>query len=383
MNQDTYDKQFAFEELRSYRSGDETVLARVRDLRSHIAAAAIDEYKKDLLERACDDMLSLPPFTIQPGRLTLQRHTVDEIQRLSDVELPRYLVYRYRYETYPQTHTVDEFPPLIQIEPTSICNYRCAFCYQIDKSLSAKGSEHSGSMSLELFKAVIDQVQGNIEAVTLASRGEPLLNRRIEEMLSYCGGKFLGLKVNTNASRLTEAICHAILQADVNTLVISADAASEPLYSQLRINGHLDTVIRNVTRFHEIRAKYYPRSQTILRVSGVHVSDEQSLDDMEALWKDLVEQVSFTKFKPWEHGNALPLNGIQEPCSDLWRRMFVWWDGRVNPCDSDYLSTLVVGDVRNTSIRELWAGQAYQDLREKHLNAKRGNVSPCNRCNVT
>ena len=36
-------------------------------------------------------------------------------------------------------------------------------------------------------------------------------------------------------------------------------------------------------------------------------------------------------------------NGIAEPCSDLWRRMFIWWDGVVNPCDSDYKSTLSVG----------------------------------------
>jgi sulfatase maturation enzyme AslB (radical SAM superfamily) len=383
MTQKMYDKQYSFEELRSDRNGDEIVLARVRTVQSNIATAAIDESKKDLLTRACDDILSLPPFTIQPGRLSLQRHTIDEILRLPDAELPRYLVYRYRYETFPQTYTIDDFPPLLQIEPISLCNYRCVFCYQVDKSLSAKGSEHMGTMSLELFKAVIDQAQGNIEAVTLASRGEPLLNPKIKEMLAYCHGKFLGLKINTNASKLTEAICHAILEADINTLVISADAAKEPLYSQLRVNGKLKTVLANVTRFHEIRAKHYPQTRTILRVSGVHVSDEQNLDDMEGLWKGLADQVSFTRYMPWERTYTLPLHGMQTPCSDLWRRMFVWWDAKVNPCDNDYLSKLSVGDARHASIHELWTGQAYQDIRDKHLNAKRGEASPCNRCNFT
>ena len=30
---------------------------------------------------------------------------------------------------YPQTRTLDNFPPYLQIEPTSICNFRCVFCF--------------------------------------------------------------------------------------------------------------------------------------------------------------------------------------------------------------------------------------------------------------
>lgn len=375
-----YDKQDSFEEFRSDRSRDDIALGRVREIQRRIDVLGLDDHRRAVLAKACQDLLSLPARTIQPGRLTLQAHTIDEILRLTDAELPRYLIYRYRYETYPVTHTLDAFPPLIQIEPTSICNYRCVFCYQIDPALSGKASEHMGSMPLELFTSLIDQAQGQTEAVTLASRGEPLLSRQIERMLAYCAGKFLGLKLNTNASRLTEAICHAILSAEVNTLVISADAAREPLYSQLRVNGRLERVIKNVTRFHEIRAKHYPRARTILRVSGVHVSDEQSLDEMERLWKGMADQVSFTRYIPWERTYVLPRHEMATPCSDLWRRMFVWWDGRVNPCDIDYRSTLSVGDGRQTPLADLWRGEAYQRLRDEHLAVRRAAVSPCNRC---
>ena len=49
-------------------------------------------------------------------------------------------------------------------------------CYQADKSFSNKSNGYMGHMTLELFKKVIDEIEGNIEAVTLASRGEPTLN---------------------------------------------------------------------------------------------------------------------------------------------------------------------------------------------------------------
>lgn len=380
MNPGIYDKQYSFEEMRSDSSKDDVVLARLRRLADGINTLGLSFEKKEIAEKACKDILSLPIGSITPGRLSLHRHTTDEMIRLSDGELPRYLIYRYRYETYPQAHTLDDFPPLIQIEPTSICNYRCVFCYQVDPLLSEKMSEHMGNMSLDLFRSIIDQAEGNIDAVTLASRGEPLLHRNIEQMLSYCAGKFLGLKVNTNGSRLTESISHAILQADVNTLVISADAATEPLYSQLRVNGNLDRVVRNVARFYEIRSKHYPRSRTILRVSGVQVAAGQSLDSLERLWKGLADQVSFTHYVPWEKTYVLPLHNMERPCSDLWRRMFIWWDGRVNPCDIDYLSTLSVGNAYNMRLAGLWRGDVYQRLREQHLSAQRACLSPCNRC---
>src|SRR5207247_4422898 len=64
------------------------------------------------------------------------------------------------------------------------------------------------------------------------SRGEPLACPLIKEMLSYLRGKFLALKMNTNASLLDEVKCHAILASEMNTLVFSADAAAEPAYSR-------------------------------------------------------------------------------------------------------------------------------------------------------
>ncbi len=97
-----------------------------------------------------------------------------------------------------------------------------------------------GMMSLDLFKQVVDQAEGSCEAITLASRGEPLLCPDIEDMLAYLQGKFLAMKINTNASVLNERRVHTILEAGFNTVVFSADAAVEPLYSQLRVNGNLD-----------------------------------------------------------------------------------------------------------------------------------------------
>ena len=102
---------------------------------------------------------------------------------------------------------------------------------------------------------------------------------------------------------------------------------------------------------------------------------------MEKLWKNLVNQVVFVNYNPWENIYIKEANNIVNPCSDLWRRMFIWWDGKVNPCDADYKSKLSVGKF-NLNISEIWKGEKYQKIRDMHINNKRKSINPCNSCNV-
>ena len=45
--------------------------------------------------------------------------------------------------------------------------------------------------------------------------------------------------------------------------------------------------------------------------------------------------------------------------------MFIWWDGKINPCDVDYKSKLSVGNVMNKKIDYLWNSDFYNNLRKK------------------
>jgi len=332
----------------------------------------LEYIKKDLFESGTKKR---PKFKLTPN-------VVKEIESLNFVDIPRYLVHRYRYEIYPQLKIFDDFPPYLQIEPTSICNYRCTFCFQTDNEFNKRSTGFMGHMKLETFKLLVDQAEGNIEFISLASRGEPLLCPDIKEMLAYTRDKFLNLKINTNASLLDEQISHSILTSGVKTLVFSADAADENLYSKLRVNGKLDKILANIKRFQEIRIKNYPKSKIITRVSGVKISNQQNLDDMEKFWGSFVDQVAFVDYVPWENVYQSKYSGIQTPCSDLWRRMFVWWDGKINPCDVDYKSELSSGDIKNHNISELWKSNNYINLRKKHIENLRTTVSPCNKCVV-
>lgn len=380
-----YRKHNSFVTLRAGRGGgSDDVLERLARLRADPAAGAgLSAPHAALFERALADLLA-PPADAAGPVFALTPSVADEMRSFADdAVLPRYLVHRYRYEMFPQLRVVDDYPPYVQIEPSSMCNYRCVFCFETDDSFTRKSAGHMGHMPLGLFREVVDELAGKVEFISLASRGEPLLCPDIVPMLEYTVGKFLNLKMNTNAALLDEAKCHAILAGGVKTLVFSADAAAEPLYGRLRVNGKLERVVANIERFRDIRARHYPDSRIITRVSGVKVGDDQDIDAMEAFWGGLVDQVAFVAYNPWENTYARPANGLTTPCSDLWRRLFVWWDGKVNPCDVDYKSTLCVGNFRDGGVGALWRSPAYERLRADHAAGRRPAHDPCCRCTVT
>ena len=62
--------------------------------------------------------------------------------------------------------------------------------------------------------------------------------------------------------------------------------------------------------------------------------------------------------------------------------MYVWFDGKTNPCDEDYKSYLSYGNLKNDTIRNIWESKKLKELRDSHINLKRGQVIPCDRCGV-
>tara|TARA_B100001013_G_scaffold98200_1_gene55146 strand:- start:1418 stop:2611 length:1194 start_codon:yes stop_codon:yes gene_type:complete len=357
------------------------IKSRINQLKSNAYYQKLTEKEKNIVSKFVEGYeKTSKQEPLEDDEIILSGHEIVEFSNISDLDAFRYLVYRYKYNLYPELKIVDDYPPCVQIEPVSVCNFRCVFCYQSDASFNKKKFGHMGRMDLGLFKETIDELEGNVEAITLASRGEPLLHKNIPEMLEYMSGKFLAVKINSNASLLTEKLIHTIFSNDVQTMVFSIDAATKELYEKLRVRGNFETTLRNVKNYHKIKSESYPNSSIITRISGVKVNEMQDMDEMIDFWKPYADLVAFTNYTPWESSYENPINEVLSPCTELWRRLFVWWDGKANPCDYDYKSYLSKWEMKNHSVTDIWNSDGYNELRDQHLNERRKELTPCKSC---
>ena len=297
----------------------------------------------------------------------------------------KYMIFRYKFYLAGKKKINFGYPPYLLIEPVSTCNLRCPFCFQTDKSFTKK--PFMGVIDFEFFKKVVDQADElGTGAVTIASRGEPTMHKKYAQMLEYLNKKsnIFEVKTNTNGTYLNEEICHAIFKNNVTQVVVSSDHYIKKEYERLRLGSNFEKVVKNVDMLFNIRKKHYPYSLTEIRISGI--DNERNLDrkKFKEFWIQRSDHV--TAGYPLERWNTYEnevLPDTKDPCENLWDRMYVWFDGKVNPCDADYKSYLSYGSAKEYSLSELWNNKMISNVRNNHLRNKRNEINPCDRCGVT
>ena len=297
-------------------------------------------------------------------------------------EILKYILFRYKFRISGKNKINSDFPQYILIELVSACNFTCVFCFQSDKSFRKK--PFVGVMKMELLKKVVDEADElGIGAVTFASRGEPTLHKNFCEIIQYTASKpnIFEVKVNSNGSFLTEKIAHAVFKNNVTQFVISADHYIKEEYEKLRVGGNFEKVIKNLSMFKNIRDKYYKNCNTEIRVSGIDATKKIDKDKFASFWSDKCDHVTIGD--PFEMSSTYentPKPELVQPCEFLWDRMYVWYDGKANPCDLDYKSKLTFGNLNQDSIQKVWNSQIINNLRKMHLNNNRNKLIPCDRC---
>ena len=72
------------------------------------------------------------------------------------------------------------------------------------------------------------------------------------------------------------------------------------------------------------------------------------------------------------------------PCSYLWSRMLIFWNGEVVPCCRDYEgANLNMGSVLNETVKNIWLSKNYMNLRKEHLEGKRLQMDMCGNCDIS
>tara|TARA_B110001450_G_C17260397_1_gene335279 strand:- start:130 stop:555 length:426 start_codon:yes stop_codon:yes gene_type:complete len=138
--------------------------------------------------------------------------------------------------------------------------------------------------------------------------------------------------------------------------------------------------MKNLELLKNIREKNYKNSKLMIRISGVKINTEQNVEEMNQFYKEFADEIVLVDYDPWESAYENKINNIEDECSELYRRMFVWQDGKVNPCDYDYKSTLSQWNANKDDIKSIWNSKYYNEIRDLHRSKERSKIEPCRRC---
>jgi len=303
------------------------------------------------------EFLTLPPWT-RAARLTPKR--------LANL-------YLNRWEHWHGRTMLRSRPLKLIVEPTNVCNLHCPCCFTGDGQI---GRERS-TMSLALYRRLLDELGDTLFEVEAFNWGEPLLSRHIYTMVSEAADRGIGTTVNTNFSLPFDAAkAERLVETGLRTLRVSIDGARQATYERYRVGGKLERVLANCALV--LDAKRRLRSRTPALVWEYHVFPH-NVDDVAAARAAAAQLgMEFLAFKgqipgaEWDPGSEWHFCHEPQPmaCASLWAVAVVHNDGGVAPCNGtfyreDDLGHLAVrpDELGARTFAEVWNGPRYRAAR--------------------
>jgi len=150
----------------------------------------------------------------------------------------------------------DTEPVIANIEITTRCNLRCAFCART----SIRRKERD--MPLGRFGRLLDLLP-HAWRVTLVGLGEPLLHREVADFVSEASSRGRHVTLATNAVLLTEEMSRRLIGAGLDAVAFSLDAVDAGPASTVRAGATVETSIGNIRTFAAVSSKTRPVAKAV------------------------------------------------------------------------------------------------------------------------
>ena len=292
-------------------------------------------------------------------------------------------------------------PYAAYIEPTNLCNFRCKFCPTGHPSLLKRVKRASGLMDFELFKKVIDDFKEfpeRLRVLFIHKDGEPLLHPRIGEMLAIAKRSEIAPVVwlTTNGSLLTRERAVEIIESGIDFVRLSVEHVTAEGYRALTGTFEdYDGLRRNIEfLFNEKNRRGSP-----LKIWAKMIDFNFTKDELEKFGRDfgeIADEVLLTGTGVWTSEMGIDFNMGAKPetgydgvmpskkdrvvCPYAFYNIAVNFDGSTGGCMLDWAHSLVAGNARDRSLREIWNGAEFNRVRRMQLEGRRREFVSCNGC---
>lgn len=283
-------------------------------------------------------------------------------------------------------------PLSMQIELSSACNFRCVYCMHHNDDNIKNGKLKIGNMTMETFQQIVDELSQfpqKLRFITLQSRGESLINKEIVQMLRLIKKREVADKIGlyTNGSLLSKEISDGLIEAGLDVLHVSIAGYTKKQCEKVTgVMVDVEGIRSNVEYF------YKRKNTTYLYVKSINydmsdeerrgflneyreISDNIYIEQPVDAWKGAgidQKQLSTSRY-------GLSVNKVNI-CPRIFFACVVHYDGTVVACDHDWSEEYVVGNVKESSIKDLWNGERFKNIRNVHLSGLADTIERCREC---
>lgn len=275
-------------------------------------------------------------------------------------------------------------PTTVGIELTNVCQLRCPHCDAQHPAIRGQ----AGYMSEKTYTRLLAQLrQLRVRNLRVIGGGEPLLHPRFASWIPQMRGLASLVSLTTNGMRLTpETSAAALASLDIIEVSVASDNAEG--FERSRTGGDFEVLLDNLTRLRELRARMRSHTAIHIRVM-LRPSEQPHLDRLLAFWRRYGDVVSTQRLQDYfdQQGDIFVRGETEEfpPCTLPFRALGVTWEGNVPLCRVSAFQAgtpegLVLGNIHQSTLAEIWQGPAVRRYREGHANRDPALMPLCRNC---
>ncbi len=265
---------------------------------------------------------------------------------------------------------INNFPRYVMIQTTSRCNSHCIFCPYKEVSNELP----QGKMEDGLYNKIIDECSSyfGVERILPYLMNEPLMDSGIVEKINYAKEKNPNacIHILTNGSILTDGLSKRLIGSRLDWIGFSVHGIRKDTYENSMKGLLLERTLSNICRFIEL-AKVSRNSEfimiTFFRYGGLSLEEKEEAIDF---WKRRgIQRISYFDGPISRAGNVgeipHPKHNAVKGCRSIWRdeMIHILYNGDVVLCCMDWRRQVILGNVGNESIYDIWNGPGYRQIR--------------------
>ncbi len=277
-------------------------------------------------------------------------------------------------------------PLHVFIDPSAACNFKCGFCFHADPR-----NRHHEIMSWDTFTRTIGQLKQfprKLKAVRLYGFGEPLLNKRLPEMVQYTkeAGVTDFVEFTTNGWWLEPALNRRLVDAGLDAITISVPGLSDTSIQESCGKAvDFKSYVSHITDFYlESREK----CRVHVKVVNAMLKGKEDKQFFYNLFGDICDEISIDNVVPiWPYidGKCIEDKSIYRGeikpvrvCPYIFYHLTIHASGEISTCFVDWNHDNILGNIATDTLVDIWNGERLRALRINMLEGYRFGI--CETC---
>ena len=298
-------------------------------------------------------------------------------------------------------------PLSLYIEPTNLCNFRCAPCVH--------GSENTRNdlkplcnIDMSLFKKIVSELKNwsgpKLKLIRLAVLGEPFVDSDFCKMLSLLKEADVADRIDTfsNGSLLTKELANELVIKGLDSIRFSIYSVVNERHEKVtRSKVSIEDIHQNIKTLREVRDNLGSKTPKIIVKMFDSFSSEENKKFYE-LYSNIADEIGLERIHNASKysGNDLvkmyydnpthekivnddyeaSLNKARIACPRAFMSMVINNIGDCLACAHDPAKGTKVGNIKENTLKEIWKGERMFEFRKMMLEGRKSENRICANC---